>query len=331
MTTLDAATRQSLRHALYAYLHNFGGESQAEIRAIAGSLLSVQEKAGELAPQGLQIEQWVDELVADFDPTEMATQVWDEAGQLLATQAKHWRETLEIKTRATLDAYLQQYMPEMDRATLQAIAATVLPLVEAATITRDEARRLIAVVSEVVNEPTALHLHRVLDPKWVLLAEKVHQVQQYREVEASTTEVVSAYVHKFQPAAIEISEGLVEQAMQAVTNSKVKLKLGLDVGLDAPTRKLLVKQVMLKFKLMEASSQPAKTALEVAQQVHDEVLHYRQKHGLAVARYLPPVTTTDHPTGNSILGGEMSVGIDLHPRTSTANASDSDEEPAETD
>ena len=322
MTLLDATTKQSFQQAISAYLQA-EEDSWGEVRAIAGALLAVKTKAGDLSPQGLEIEAWVEQLTQDFDLSASVLQAADEAAQRLANQAKRWQTTLVVKAQATLDAYIQKFTPDLDPLTLRALAATVLPIVEDTMIARDAARRLIAIVSSQVDEPAAQD--RALDPQWLMAAEKVQQVWQYRDVEAATTEVVNAYVHKFQPTAIEIGADLIEQAVQAVTNSQVKL--GLEVELDAATRQLLIRQVMLKVNLLEPSP-PSKTALEIAQQLHDEVQRYRREQGLDDTPYLPPVTATDDSSGGSSLGGEISVGIELKPGTTEADSNP--EHPAST-
>lgn len=309
MTTLDAATQKTLQNALYAYVQAYGGETLEDARAIAGSILSVKEKAGELVSQGLEIEQWVDDLVTGFEPDEVAERVVEEGERAIAAQAKHWREKVEVKARATVDAYIQKYVPDLDTTKIQDLVATVLPVVEDAKISRDEAHRLISTISEQFDWQSAVG--RVIDPKWVMLAEKTMQVVKNRDVEDSVVDVMNAYVYKFKPTAVEIGEGLVEQAMQAVTNSKVKLDL--DFDLDAETQQLMVKQVMLKFNLMEASPPPSRTMLEIAQQVNDEVARYRREHGLDDINYIPERQTTDDASGGAALGGEMSVGIELQP------------------
>jgi hypothetical protein len=311
MTTLDAATQESLRKALYAYMHDYGGESLQEARAIAGSILAVKEKAGDLVAQGLEIEAWVDALVEDFDPTQMAEQMWTEGERAIAAQAHKWRDTVEVKARATLDAYIQKYVPSLDTQKLQGLAATILPIVEDTKISRDEAQRLIYQLTDQFDWQTAAS--RVIDPRWVMLADKAMQVIKHRDVEDSVMDVMNAYVYKFAPSAVEIGEQLVEEAMQAVTNSRVTLDL--DIDLDAETRKLMVKQVMLKFNLMEASPPAYKSAFEIAQQVHDEVARYRREQGLDRINYQPEVTTTDTQDGSSLLGGEMSIGFELQPRS----------------
>ena len=59
MTTLDAGTQQALTAALYAYLHDYGGDSldEAEARAISGALLTVKAQAGDLTLHGWEAEQ----------------------------------------------------------------------------------------------------------------------------------------------------------------------------------------------------------------------------------------------------------------------------------
>ena len=322
MTTLDPAAQELLQNALYAYVQAYGGESIKEARAIAGALLAVKEKAGDLIAAGLEIETWVDEIVQDFDLSTVADHLKDEGARSLAAQAKHWRETVEVKAQATLDAYIQQYVPELDTQQLHGLIATILPVIEDAKISRDEAHRLIHHVSTQLDWQVALE--RVIDPKWALLAEKTMQCVINRDVEASVTDVMNAYVYKFQPTAVEIGEGLVEQAVQAVTNSK--LALDLDLDLNAETQKLLIKQVVFKLNLMEASPPPSKIAIEIAQQVNDEVARYRREHELDPTSTLPEIIRTDDTGNRSQLGGEISVGIELQP--SSTPAEDLPETPA---
>ena len=310
MTTLEPAAQDLLQNALYAYVQAYGGESISEARAIAGSLLAVKEKAGDLIAAGLEIETWVDAIVQDFDLSAVADRLRDEGARSLAAQAKHWRETVEIKAQATLDAYIQKYVPELDTQQLHRLVATVLPVVEDAKISRDEAHRLIHDISEQLDWTAALE--RVIDPKWALLAEQTMQCVINRDVEASVTDVMNAYVYKFQPTAVEIGEGLIEQAVKAVTKSK--LALDLDLDLNAETQKLLVKQVVFKLNLGEAAPPPSKTALEIARQVNHEVARYRQEHGLDPSNTLPEIIRTDDTGNSSQLGGGISVGIELQPR-----------------
>ena len=311
MPPLDAATRESLQNALYAYVQTYGGASITEVRAIAGSLLAVKETAGDLIAVGLEIETWVDEIVQDFDLSIVADRLQDEGARSLAAQAQHWRETVEAKAQATLDAYIQKYVPELDTQQLHGLVATILPVVEDAKISRDEAHRLIHDVSAQLDWQAALE--RVVAPQWAVLAEKTMQCVINRDVEASVTEVMNAYVYNFQPTAVEIGEGLVEQAVQAVTNSK--LALDLDLELDAETQKLLVKQVVFKLNLMAAGHSPSKTAVEIAQQLNDEVVRYRREHELDPTSILPATIRTDDTNDSSPLGGEISVGIELQPST----------------
>jgi hypothetical protein len=313
MTTLDAATQATLQKALYAYVSRYGGgQSLAEVRAIAGTILSAQEKVGALVSQGMEIEAWVDDLVQNFDPGQLKEPIWTAGEAAISSQAKRWRDNLETKTRATLDAYIQKYVPDLTITDLQDLVATVLPVVEDAQIAKDEAQRLIQHISEQFNWQAAMG--RVIDPKWVFLADKTVQCMRHRDLEGTTRDVMNAYVYKFKPSLVELGTGLIEQAVKSVFNSK--LQLDLDVGVDAETQRLLVKQVALKMKLMEADPLPSKTALEFAQELHDEVQRYRREQGLDTIDYTPEIIRTDNTTGSSALGGEMSVGINMLPSSS---------------
>ncbi|NER80594.1 MAG: hypothetical protein F6K42_13670 [Leptolyngbya sp. SIO1D8] len=311
MTVLDSATIIFLTNVLNAYINSYG-EAETSARAIAGAILSVQLKAGALILQGLEMEAWVDELVRNFDPSHLAEQAWSEGEKAIATQAKRWRETLEIKTRATLDAYIQNHTPNLDTAKLQAIVTTILPIVEDVQISRDEAKRLIQLISHEFDWQSAAK--RVVDPKWVILADKVAQSVRNQDVEATVHATVQAYVAKFKPSLVDVGESLIESALTAVTNSKANL--GLDLALDPETQRLIVKQVSLKLKLMEASPTASKTILEIAQQLHDEVTRYRQVHSLDKVDYIKATTQEHDGFNNSEIGGEMSIGIEIQPSTS---------------
>jgi len=326
MTTLDAKTLTGLRQVLSTYLSTYGGETMAEIRAIAGSILSVKAKAGDLLLQGLEMEAWVDEMVKDFAPGEVVEPVSDAGMTAIATQTKNWRDTLEVKTRATLDAYIQNYAPHLNTEKLRDLVTTILPIVEDAQISRDEALRVIQQVGEQCDPQSALG--RVLDTQWVTLASKVQQVLQNRDLEDTVQDVMQAYVHKFEPALVEIGTGLIADALRAVTNSKAMLDLDLDWELDAETQQLVIRQVGFKMQLLKASPPPSKTALEIAQQVHSEVRRYRAEQGLDDPHpTMPTVVRTDDDDGESSrLGGDLSVGIQLQPgQEPSENASHTDE------
>lgn len=316
MTVYAPAIVKSLRNALYAYINiDNDGESSAAVRAIAGAILSVQAKAGELVLKGLAIEAWVDELVRDFDVSQVADSVWNEAEKAIAAQAKTWRENLQTKARATLDAYVQAYAPNLDTHQIQATIATILPIVEDAQISRDEAKRVISLVSQQFDGQAAID--RVIDPKWVILAGKAWKAVHNRDIEATVQDVVQAYISKFKPSLVEIGEGLVEQAFKALSNSKGQLDL--DFELDPESQRLLVKQVNFKLRLWEASPPPSKTALEFAQQIHSAVAHYRAEKGLNSVSLLPQTTRLDGDATSSSIGGEISIGIEIHPSNKSQN------------
>ena len=310
MAVHGSAIVKSLQDALHAYIAIYGdGESIAAVRAIAGAILAVQSKAGEIVLKGLEIEAWVDAIVQDFDFTPIADQVWHEAAKAIAFQAKTWRENLETKTTATLDAYIQTYAPNLDSRQIQTIIATILPIVEDAQISRDEAKRIIQRISQQVDWQSAVD--RVVDPKWVLLAGQVWKAVHNHDIEATVQDVVQAYISKFKPSLVAIGEGLVEEAFNALSNSKGQLDL--DFELDPESQRLLVKQVSFKMRLIEASPPPSKTALEFAQQIHGAVTRYRTEQGLNSISLIPPTTQFDKSTTSSSVGGEIGIGIEIHP------------------
>ena len=316
MTAPTPVLVKSLQHALDAYLQTYGGsQAMQDIRAIAGALLAVKSRASAIVLQGLEIETWVEAVVQDFAPGKWGDRVWSETEQTLAVQAKTWRETLELKVRATLDAYIQTYIPDLETHQIQATVATILPIVEDAQIARDEAKRIIHLMSHQVDWRSPVE--RIIDPKWVILAGKVWKAVRNRNVETAVQDVVQVYINKFKPALVEIGEGLAEQALTALFNSQAQLDLELD--LDPESRRLIIQQVSFKIKFLEASPPATKTAMEIAQQIHDAVTRYRTQQGLDRVSLLPPIVRNDNEdTTASSIGGKMSIGIEIHPSSESS-------------
>ncbi|MEO0988640.1 MAG: hypothetical protein AAFY20_24345 [Cyanobacteria bacterium J06639_14] len=319
MTAPDAATVQSLRNVLDAYIEAYGGgESLSAIRAIAGSILSVQARAKAISLKGLEIEAWVDAIVTDFELGHLAEKRVDKAAHAIALQVKSWSEKLELKTSATLDAYIQTYTPDLNTTKppqIPTTVATILPIVADTAISSDEAKRIIHLISRQFDWHSAVD--RVVDAKWIFLAGKVRKALQNRDIEATVQDVVQAYVSKFKPVLVEMGEGLAEQALTALLNSQTELDL--DIDLDPESQRLVIQQVSFKMRLIEASPAPSKTALEIAQQIRSAVTRHREKQGLDNISLLPPVTQVEGDTASSSIGGDISIGIEIHPGSESQN------------
>lgn len=328
MTAPDAVTLAALRQALFAYLQTYGeAESMAEVRAIAGSILSARTKADALIVQGLELETWVDHMVAELDAGRLAETGWDAAAGAIAAQAKHWHDTLAVKAQAALDAYIQTYQPDLTRFKIQDIVATILPIVEDTQIARDEAHQLIRTLSQHFDWQTALR-HR-LDAKWISIAGKVHQSFLNQDITATVRDIVQAYIGKFRPTLVEIGTGLVEDALSALLNSQHALDLDLDLRLAEDTQRLVIEQVSFQLKSLPPGPVPSKTAQAIADDLNNAVTRFRKAQGLDAVSTMPVLVKTDQTTGSSALGGEMSIGIQLQPtKSASPSASDPGSDPA---
>ncbi|MEM9003023.1 MAG: hypothetical protein AAGE59_05775, partial [Cyanobacteria bacterium P01_F01_bin.86] len=265
-----------------------------------------------------EIESWVDAIVTGFELGHLAEKGVDTAAQAIALQVKSWREKLELKTSATLDAYIQTYTPNLNTTKpphLPTTVATILPIVADTAISGDEAKRIIHLISRQFDWQSAVD--RVVDAKWIFLAGKVRKALQNRDIEATVQDVVQAYVSKFKPVLVEMGEGLAEQALTALLNSQTELDL--DIDLDPESQRLVIQQVSFKMRLIEASPAPSKTALEIAQQIRSAVTRHREKQGLDNISLLPPVTQVEGDTASSSIGGDISIGIEIHPGSESQN------------
>lgn len=312
MTQLTPQQIRSLQSALGAYLQRDGGTITAKrIRQSAGALLSAQVSAGQLLAEGIEIEAWVDALIQGFDPSQRVD--GEAEAEAIATQAQAWETALVHNAKATLDGYVQTYQPELNPDKLQELITTILPVVQPTLLPRDYALALVQTLNQQFDGPAALN--RVVDSRWMTLATKAAQLFAQRDLAAAVGDVATAYISKFTPALADIGEGLIAEALQALLNSQGALDLDINLQLDSEAERLLIQQVSFDLQIRSAADPPSKTAAAIAAQLHSEVDRYRQSQVTCDSLQPTVIETGDSSTGSSALGGEMSVGIRIHPST----------------
>jgi hypothetical protein len=305
---LDHETLNAVQGVLRAYGEVYGfTESLEELRAIAGSILSVKSQAEALVIRGAEWEAWVKAVVTSFQARDWSNTVVSAGERAIAAQVKTWRETLRSKVENTLAAYVQKVgLQDFPTEALRQTVVSILPIVEDGQVTRDEVAAVIRHVQQHFDLATALS--QIVDPIWVELAETTIRCLQNGSLEAALRDTVNAYIEAYKPTLVEMGTSLVERAMAVVLANKGEFDL--DIVLDAETQALIVKQVSFKLKLREASPPPSKTAAEIVDDLQDEIDRYRDAHPTPNS-YLPEVTTTEGATSASVLGPAMGIGITL--------------------
>ena len=149
------------------------------------------------------------------------------------------------------------------------VAKSIIPMIEDRQISRAEAQDLLYRVGAKFKLKEALGAW--VDPKFLGIAEKVARYSQHAKLEGTVLETLDAYIQTAKP---EITEVLIETAVKKVFSHADKLDINVD--LEAEDRQLLLKQLAFKVQLLEPSPSPSKTALEISQQIDQEVIRFKR-------------------------------------------------------
>jgi hypothetical protein len=309
----DAATvRSDIASPDLTSPHSEGAEGDT-VAAISGAIVTWQARAQAIHAQGLELEAWVQAVLADFDPQAALAQVVDAAveqsQQIVTTRIHQWRQSLRSQVWETLSAYVQTYVPDLGVEALRPTVMTILPMVADGQLTRAETEAIVAQI-KAQFDPAAL-LDRVIDPTWRAVATQVATyLENTASLESALKDTVNAYVQTHSPALVEMGEGLIERLLAQVL--KKRSEFNIDVAVDPELERLVIRQVSFKLHWLEASPPPSKTALEIAQQVTDEVTGFT--HRREQPSTMPEVYHHDDVTSDtSRLGGPLEVGIVMQP------------------
>jgi hypothetical protein len=264
---------------LTAYAQQYGlPESSTQVSAIIGSLLNVktQGMGPPLTPR--QIDRVLQQVRSGFNPMTVATAGLDPSQQALATQAHRWRQDLEQQVTGVLDAYLQRYAPGATTDSLAEMVTAVAPMVNKGRATKPEVLGLVQHLADTLAPGATLAAG--LDPTYLSLAKDLATVVSQRQTTAAVAETVTAYVETFSPAAAEIGESLIENALGAILKNKVQF--GIDTDLSLADKRLLIQQVSFQLNIMEQSPLPSKSAQAMAAELKGEIERFQaQRRGQA--------------------------------------------------
>jgi len=272
----DIATTESLLNSLKAYTKSFEvNDSPEDISAIASSILTFQQKqgqleaiapdrAGELVQQVVSQFQW--ESVADFVP--------DFNTETLVQGVNQWKQGLESQVLNTLSAYAQGFAPEQLDQLLPETILSLLPIVENAQLYPLDTAALIRQVQSKFDLSSALA--QVIDPDTMAIAKKLSQSLQLGGIE----ELLKGSLLNNQSF---LSQPLANMT-ESFVNDELKKLLGTDmlqVDLDADAQELMVKQVTLKLNFMQSSPVFSKSNAEIAAEVDSEVERFKASRSSA--------------------------------------------------
>lgn len=290
---------RSLLKNLNAYVSQFGEpKSLEEMTAIAGSIVTLQQKQGKLAVAPEEMEDLIQQVVRQFDPARSVTSLVDSQTATLIQQVHQWRESLESQVLNTLNTYVQQFLPKQVTLNLQETILSIIPMVEDNKVSQAEAKSLVQRVTSKFSWETALL--QVIEPEPLAIAQKVAALLQHGNLETVLKEIVVAYLQRVEPSLARVTESLVSKALSKILGNASQVNLNTNISFE--DQHLLIKQVSLKVSLMQASPQPSKTAQEIAAQMQQEIDRFkaeRQKN-LGAASLIQPT-----------IMGQLEVGIPI--------------------
>lgn len=266
-------TERSLLDSLQAYVHRFEiTDAREDLLAIASSILTFQQKQGNIAIAPNQAETLIQQVVDKFK-VETGASVVEATTDKLVQEVNQWRQSLENQVLNTLNAYAQKAQPEKLLDLLPDTILSILPLVESAQLRKSEAESLIQQVKSKFNLTNALV--QIIDPKSLANAEKLVQLLKFGNLEKLLQDALLGNQDLINHTIENVTESLVENELAKILGSDA---VNLDINVDA--QQLMVKQVTLKLNVMQSSPPPSKSNAEISVQMDDEIERFKSSRPL---------------------------------------------------
>ena len=271
----NIATDRSLLDALNAYARRFSiDNSHGEIIAIASSILTFQQKQGniEIAPE--DANKLIQRVVSEFKVEEVSSSIIDETTDALVQEVNQWKQSLENHVLNSLNAFTQNFQSNQ-AIDLSETILSILPLVESAQLRKSEAEFLIEQVKTKFNLQTALE--HVIDPASLAIAEQLAQSLQFANLEELLkTSLLNNQTLLNQPLE-NLTESLVDSELKKLLGSNA-----LEVNIDLDAQQLMVKQVTLKLNVMQSAAAPSKSAEEISTQMDSEIERFKVSRSISI-------------------------------------------------
>lgn len=260
-----------LLHSLKAYAKTFAVSGNAEqLSAIASAILRLQPQGGALSLMSTDavIQQVVQQFMVDRGlPNALDLAIDSQTAQLIQG-VNQWQRSLENQVLNTLNAYAQNFQTEQLQNLLPDTVLSILPLVEDAQLHKSEFDFLLQQVKSKFNIENALG--QVIEPQYLAIAQKLAKSLQLGNV----TQLFEQQLLQGRLQGQSLLEQSVENLTESFVNQELKKFLGSDavtVDIDVDAQQMMVKQVVLKFNMMQSSPPPVKSNADISKQLDEEV------------------------------------------------------------
>jgi len=260
-----------LLHSLKAYAKTFAVSGNAEqLSAIASAILRFQPQEGALSLMSTDavIQQVVQQFMVDRGLPDALDLAIDSKTAQLIQGVHQWQRSLENQVLNTLNAYAQNFQTEQLQNLLPETVLSILPLVEDAQLHKSEFDFLLQQVKSKFNIENALG--QVIEPQYLAIAQKLAKSLQLGNV----TQLFEQQLLQGRLQGQSLLEQSVENLTESFVNQELKKFLGSDavtVDIDVDAQQMMVKQVVLKFNMMQSSPPPVKSNADISKQLDQEV------------------------------------------------------------
>lgn len=269
---IDRNLVSTLKRALQFYIEIFGKpDSLKQLEGIVGSFLAIQQQAGDLSLATREVQDLVRQVI-EIPASEVKSQpASNESIRSLVEATHHRREVLESHILETLNAYIQNFAPNLSLDAVQEKVTDILAILEDGTINQAEASSFIQKVGETFQVEAALGA--AVGSKALEMGRNLALAIGQKNLEEEVRSALAAYLEKYEPSLEQAGETLIEQAIRAVTRTHVEFDWDADINLEE--KKLLIKQVAFKFNIMQASPPASKSAENIADQINSAIQEFQ--------------------------------------------------------
>jgi len=265
----NTAIERSLLESLNAYVKHFETPNTREaLFAIASSILTFQQKQGNLAIAPDLSEALIQQVVNQFKVEDVVNAIVDSTTETLVQEVNQWRQSLESQVLNTLNAYVQNFLSGQ-MLNLPETILSIIPLVENVQIRKSQAESLIQGVISKFDLQTVLE--PVVDAKFLAIAQRLSELLQFGNLEDLLKQTILGDQTLLNNSLENVTESLVNNEL-----SKILGNDSLQFSIDLDSQQLMVKQVTLKLNVMKSSAPSSKSNKEIAKQVDNEIENLRK-------------------------------------------------------
>jgi hypothetical protein len=232
----DIATSESLLASLNAYIKHFEIPNTREnLLAISSSIVTFQQKQGNIAIAPDEVENLIQTTVDQFNSKAASSFVVDSNVETLVEQVNQWQQSLDNQVLNTLNAYVQNFLPNQT-PNLPEMILSIVPFVENVQLHKVAAQSLIQRVTSKFDLQTALS--QIVAPEPLAIAQQISNLLQFGGVEELLQKNLLGDQQLLNHTIGNVTESLVNDELSKIIGNNM-----LQLDIDVDSQQLLVKHL----------------------------------------------------------------------------------------